>query len=241
MIAFALTVSSGGSGGVFAPTLFVGAMLGGILAIVFKQPSAAFVVVGMAAVFGSAARVPIATLLMVTEMTGGYQLLVPAALAVMIGYLLQERLTTRLKYKSLYEAQVKRRSDSPAHRLDHIKTAVKLLSEKKSFKPEQIGNLDFVKLLQSNIPLELPDGKHLFLGDLKKKSPCVNTKIKDNCLIENNDEWEIVAIIRGEQLILPHPNTKLEAEDQLLIFADPDKIDVLKKQFENTKIKQRKK
>lgn len=241
MIAFAFTVSSGGSGGVFAPTLFVGAMLGGILAIVFNQPSAAFVVVGMAAVFGSAARVPIATLLMVTEMTGGYQLLVPAALAVMIGYLLQEKLTIRLKYKSLYEAQVNRRSDSPAHRLDHIRTAVKLLSEKKAFDPETIGNLDFVSLLQSNIPIELPDGKHLFLGNLKKKSPCVNTKIKDNCLVENNDEWEIVAIIRDEQLILPHPNTKLEAEDQLLIFAEPDKINILKSQLENSKIKHRNK
>ena len=78
MLAFALTVSSGGSGGVFAPSLFVGAMVGGLMAKLFEQPPAAMVVVGMAAVFGGAARVPIATLLMVTEMTGGYQLLVPA-------------------------------------------------------------------------------------------------------------------------------------------------------------------
>ena len=54
LIAFALTVSSGGSGGVFAPTLFVGAMLGGFLAVVLHQQTAAFTVVGMAAVFGSA-------------------------------------------------------------------------------------------------------------------------------------------------------------------------------------------
>ena len=83
MIALGLTISSGGSGGVFTPGLFVGAMLGGALAKVFHQPDAAFVIVGMAAVFGSAARVPIATLLLVTEMTGGYQLIVPAALAIM--------------------------------------------------------------------------------------------------------------------------------------------------------------
>ncbi|MBV8864833.1 MAG: chloride channel protein [Acidobacteriaceae bacterium] len=72
MVAFALTISSGGSGGVFAPTLFGGAMLGGFLAAPCHQPSAAFVVVGMAAVFGAAARVPVAALLMVTEMTGGF-------------------------------------------------------------------------------------------------------------------------------------------------------------------------
>ena len=58
MVAFALTVSSGGSGGVFAPSLFVGAMLGGAAAIVMHQLPAVFVVVGMAAVFGAAARFP---------------------------------------------------------------------------------------------------------------------------------------------------------------------------------------
>jgi len=94
MLAFSFTVSSGGSGGVFAPSLFVGAMLGGSFAILLHQIPAVFVVVGMAAVFGAAARVPIATMLMVTEMAGGYHLLVPAGLAVMISYLLQVRLSS---------------------------------------------------------------------------------------------------------------------------------------------------
>jgi CIC family chloride channel protein len=116
-IAFALTVSSGGSGGVFAPSLYIGAMLGAFLAQALHQPSATFTIVGMAAVFGGAARVPLATLLMVTEMTGGYQLLVPAALAVSISFILQLSLTGRSRYPSLYEAQVKLREQSPAHLL----------------------------------------------------------------------------------------------------------------------------
>ena len=77
ILAFSLTVSSGGSGGVFAPSLFVGAMLGGAFAGIFHHAPAGLVIVGMAAVFGGAARVPIAMLLMVAEMTGGYQLLFP--------------------------------------------------------------------------------------------------------------------------------------------------------------------
>lgn len=60
VLAFCLTVSSGGSGGVFAPSLFVGAMLGAFAARILHQPAAGFTVVGMAAVFGAAARVPIA-------------------------------------------------------------------------------------------------------------------------------------------------------------------------------------
>ena len=106
IVAMALTVSSGGSGGVFAPSLYVGAMLGGVLADVFNQSPAAFVVVGMAAVFSGAGRVPIATLFMVTEMTGGYHLLPAAALVVTLSYLVQVTLSHRMKYETLYEAQI---------------------------------------------------------------------------------------------------------------------------------------
>lgn len=109
IIAMSLTVGSGGSGGVFAPSLFVGAMLGGVLADLFNQSSAAFVLVGMAAVFSGAGRVPIATLFMVTEMTAGYRLLAPAALVVTISYIIQVTLSARLKYTSLYEAQIPKR------------------------------------------------------------------------------------------------------------------------------------
>jgi CIC family chloride channel protein len=127
MLAFALTVSSGGSGGVFAPSLFVGAMVGGLMAKLFHQPSAAYVIVGMGAVFGGAARVPIATLLMVTEMTGGYKLLVPAALAVMLSYFVQTILSSPLKYKSLYEAQMASRAESPAHYMENFCIALNLM------------------------------------------------------------------------------------------------------------------
>jgi CIC family chloride channel protein len=57
-------------------------------------------------VFSGAARVPIATLFMVTEMTGGYHLLAPAALVVTLSYLIQVTLTSSLKYKTLQESQV---------------------------------------------------------------------------------------------------------------------------------------
>ena len=122
IVALSLTVSSGGSGGVFAPSLFVGAMLGGAFAAIFHHPAAGMVIVGMAAVFAGAARVPIATLLMVAEMTGGYQLLVPAGLAVMLSFVIQRKLSSHFKYGSLYEAQVAGRTDSPAHRAENVRT-----------------------------------------------------------------------------------------------------------------------
>ena len=59
ILTFSLTIGSGGSGGVFAPSLFTGAMLGGFLSPIFHQPPAAFVVVGMAAVFGAPPASPL--------------------------------------------------------------------------------------------------------------------------------------------------------------------------------------
>jgi CIC family chloride channel protein len=121
ILAMSFTVSSGGSGGVFAPSLFVGGMLGGVLAKVLGQPSAAFVIVGMAAVFSGAGRVPIATLFMVTEMTGGYHLLAPAALVVTLSYLVQVTLSAPFKYHTLYEAQVPRRRERDVDLLESVR------------------------------------------------------------------------------------------------------------------------
>ena len=138
MVAMALTVSSGGSGGVFAPSLFVGCMMGGVFASLTRDPTAGMVVVGMAAVFAGAARVPIATLLMVAEMTGGYQLLVPAGLAVTLSYIVQLKLSGFCKYRSLYEGQVPGRLDSPAHRDERIGMLMKLLGQDKIPLPPEV-------------------------------------------------------------------------------------------------------
>jgi chloride channel protein, CIC family len=229
IIAFSLTVSSGGSGGVFAPSLFVGAMLGGLLGQIFHQSSAAFVIVGMTAVFGGAARVPIATLLMVPEMTGGYQLLVPASLAVMLSYLVQVTLSKRLKYKSLYEAQVPSRADSPAHHIEHMKTALRLLHERKISLPSTISHLDLYSILASGIPVDLPDGKQLTIGVLKPQSPWTNKPIQSGFLSEVEDEIEIIAIFRDGHVMFPHPETVLKPGEQLLVIASSNAMEWLGK------------
>ena len=77
VFATSLTIGSGGSGGVFGPTLFIGGMLGGVVGYtgqlffpeLFPTP-AAYVLVGMASFFAGVASAPIGAMLMVTEMTG---------------------------------------------------------------------------------------------------------------------------------------------------------------------------
>ena len=235
MIAMALTVSSGGSGGVFAPGLFVGAMLGGAMALIFHQPSAAFVVVGMAAVFAGAARVPMATLLMVTEMTGGYHLLVAAALAVSISYIIEVLLTSRLKYKSLYEAQVPGREDSPAHHGDYLKAAIHILKNHNITLSPDDEHVNLERLLDTGVPIDLEDDKQLRLGRLMSKSPLVNQRVRDLLDIlppEQKDDVRVSAIFRGRQTLIPYGDLRFKSGDRVLFIATPQAWRLLTHHFQ---------
>ncbi len=232
LLTFAFTVSSGGSGGVFAPTLFVGAMLGGLLAPVLHQPATVFVIVGMAAVFGAAARVPIATMLMVTEMSGGYHLLVPSGTAVMVAYLIQVRLAPYFKYRSLYEAQVPTRADSPALYAEHVRLAISLLGRRRSVPDSAtLGSLDLMKLLESRVHFALPGGKQLSAGILQPKSDLAGHSIQNAYDVIADRELEIVAVVREGHVILPHPYTQLRAADEVLAITTPESRKLLMQHF----------
>ena len=118
IIATSFTLGSGGSGGVFAPSLAIGAALGGafgVLAhdlfpgIIGDLQSTSFVLVGMAAILSGVAHVPIAAIVMVSELTGNYNLLPPLMFASTLAYLVTSDW-------AIYEKQVPARVDSPAHR-----------------------------------------------------------------------------------------------------------------------------
>jgi len=120
ILATSLSVGSGGSGGVFAPALFIGGMIGAAMYLVLNSfipdlgiGPAPLVIVGMMAFFGGAGKVPIAVILMVGEMTGSYTLLVPAMIATTIAYLIAGKNT-------IYRSQVPSRADSPAHRGEFV-------------------------------------------------------------------------------------------------------------------------
>ncbi len=229
MVALSLTVSSGGSGGVFAPSLFVGGMLGGVLAGLFHQPPAGFVIVGMAAVFGAAGRVPIATMLMVAEMTGGYQLLVPAGLAVMLSFLIQINLSSFFKYGSLYEAQVAGRADSPAHRSEIVQVALRVIDMGKVSLPAEITHLHLAALLQSGLGVDLPDGSQLVVGAIRPESPWVGKQAASIALVGALGKIEIVAVLRGTSVMLAEAKAVLLPGDRLLVIARPDALPELGK------------
>ncbi len=91
IVATSLTIGIGGSGGVFAPSLFMGAMLGSAYGDLMHQmlpgiagPAGAYGVIGMAAVFAGVAQAPITASIIIVELTGNYQVILPLMFAVVL-------------------------------------------------------------------------------------------------------------------------------------------------------------
>ncbi len=112
------TIGSGGSGGLFAPSLFIGAMLGGFVAALgqYLLPGwdihiAPFMVVGMGSFFAGVARAPFAAMIMVCDIVGTYTLLPPLMIVSMIAFIMSHKW-------SLYKEQALNRFKSPAHYWD---------------------------------------------------------------------------------------------------------------------------
>jgi len=93
VVATALTVHSGGNGGMFGPSLFIGAMLGYTFAHavnltgIMELNEVNFTVVGMAAVLSGAIHVPLTAIFLIAEITGGYALFVPLMIVTSLSYL----------------------------------------------------------------------------------------------------------------------------------------------------------
>jgi CIC family chloride channel protein len=114
IVATTLTIGSGGSAGIFGPSLFIGAMLGaavGVAANHFLQHEVSivsFMIVGMGAFYSGVANAPIAGIVMIVEMTGSYILLPPLIIVSIFTFILSKRI-------SFYKNQVENRFKSPAH------------------------------------------------------------------------------------------------------------------------------
>jgi CIC family chloride channel protein len=116
-----LTIGSGGSGGVFGPSMVIGGCGGGALGVLFNHlwsglvpHPASFVIVGMAGFFAAAAKTPFSTIIIVSEMTGGYHLLLPSLWVCTIAFILSDE-------QSIYSSQVESQSRSPAHQGSYVR------------------------------------------------------------------------------------------------------------------------
>ncbi len=149
-LATALTVGSGGSGGLLGPSVFIGGAVGAFLGAliealvpgdVFPEPlRESLIPVGMGGVLAATMRTPLAAIVMVTEMTGSYGLIVPSMLVCVSSYVVGRRW-------GLNEEQVRTGADSPAHAADML---IHLLE---SWRVDQLMERDWPATVKPNASL----------------------------------------------------------------------------------------
>jgi len=120
ILATSLTIGSGGSAGVFGPSMVIGGLLGAFIGTAFHLLGlftwidvSSVIIVGMVSFFGATAKTPISSIIMGSELTGGYALLAPMMLATFIAYIMSGQ------HNSIFRSQVLSRSESPAHRREY--------------------------------------------------------------------------------------------------------------------------
>ncbi|PCJ51832.1 MAG: chloride channel protein [Planctomycetota bacterium] len=172
MLTVSITIGSGGSGGVFGPTLFIGGFggfaFGCLLYYLFPEshaalpPIGAFVILGMASLFSAVANAPLGALVMASEMTGGYSLLAPLMLVTIISGIYTKRF-------SIYSNQVEDKFHSPAHLGDISFDILKNIILRDVIEPmENVGTIPSSTTL-AEIRNIISEGKYPF--PLAVKSP----------------------------------------------------------------------
>lgn len=139
-----ITIGSGGSGGVFAPSLFIGAMLGGAFGNLvhgalpgITAAGGAYALVGMGAVFAGAAHAPMTAIIILFEMTGDYRIIGPLMIATVVSSLLSEFISR----KSIYTLKLIRRGvdviGARPDLLDTIPVSEAMSREFEAIRPER--------------------------------------------------------------------------------------------------------
>jgi chloride channel protein, CIC family len=201
-----LTISSGGSGGVFGPSMVIGGCGGGALGIVLHNlwPTlvphpACFVLVGMAGFFAAAAKTPFSTMIIVSEMTGGYALLLPSLWVCTLSFILSGK-------KSIYSSQVEGRAYSPAHRGNYIREVL-----------AEVRVSEFFSSQQEVISLKPGDSLATILDCLSRDSSSVLPVV--------NDTGRLLGVVNLEEAYIASQSPSLAplvlAADMMLGYIQP--------------------
>jgi CIC family chloride channel protein len=173
ILATSLTIGSGGSGGIFAPSLFIGSMTGGAFGYIVHSllpnitaTSGAYSLVGMGAVVAGATHGPLSGMLILFEMTGDYKIILPLMLSCIISNIM----ATHIKKGSIYTLKLFRRGvDIEAGREVNIMKSL-LVKDVMTREVETVSeNMSLEKLLSSTISSKyssfpIVDGKGLLTG-----------------------------------------------------------------------------
>ncbi len=228
ILATSVTLGAGGSGGVFAPALFIGAMAGGafgksadLLLPTLAASPGAYALVGAAAVFGAAAHAPLTATIILFEMTDNYRIILPLMLAVVLAQLV----ASRIDPDSIYSIKLRRRGGLEG--------------------PREPGILDFVLVadaMTEEVPRVSPD---LPLGDLaelarehearswvvldpdERPAGIISVTDLERAILEGGLEERTVADVMTQGLVTTRPGESLREAFQRFTDRDVYQIPVV--------------
>ena len=225
------SIGSGGSGGVFGPSIVIGGAMGGAVGKIFHQimpgvvtEPGAFVVVGMAGFFTAVSNTPISTIIFVSEMTNSYHLLLPSLLVCSLAYLLSKRWT-------IFHRQVTSKIDSPAHSGDffvdilqaiHIRDLMKHI-KKVTLIPQDMTFQDFKRFFskskQHYFPIMDQDGNLISIFSINDVRAVLFSETIEH-LVRMKD-------IGSSNIITTSPSEDLNAVLQKFTIKNIDSIPVV--------------
>lgn len=166
IVATTVTLASGGSGGVFTPTMFLGAMLGGVFSALLHQafpvqigPAPAYALAGMGGLVAGTTHAPFLAIILVFELTQSYEIVLPVMLTSVAAYT-----TARaLRHTSIYEEELRRRGmtweGSPQERLMRSLKVKDLMASDVALYPEDLSFERIVEIFQGSRFLQI------YIGD----------------------------------------------------------------------------
>ncbi len=229
------SIGSGGSGGVFGPSVVIGGAVGGVVGKVFHllvpgvvTAPGAFMVVGMAGFFTAVSNTPISTIIFVSEMTNSYHLLLPSLLVCSVAYLAARRWT-------IYERQVRRKIESPAHAGEFfvdILQAIRVkdlmhLVKKVTMIPQDMPFLAFKKFFsesrQHYFPIKDRDGRMTGIFSINDvRSVLFAEEIENLVLVKDIGTSEIIVTTPSDDLNSVLQKFTTRNIDSLPVVRDDD-------------------
>ncbi len=215
-----LILNSGGFGGIFAPSLFMGACLGFLFAVGlkyffgFQVDITAFILVGMGAVLGGINSVPIASILIIFEMTKDYSFILPLMLAVVTSTMIVQ---VTLK-RSVHEHHLEKQGYRIASKVE--------FSVLKSIKASQVMNKDVV-LIPDEMPLPL-----IVKTFMESAHTTFYTVNKENKLTGKISEVELRQIITEYEQLREVLVARDIASQDFITISENDDLDYVMKVFE---------
>ena len=194
ILATSLSLGSGGSGGIFAPSLFIGTMTGGffgalvhMLMPTLSASSGAYAMVGMGAVVAGATHAPITAILIIFEMTNDYKIILPLMISTIIATLL----TTKLKKESIYTIKLVRRGvDLFRGRELNVLRALKVVDFCND-KPKTIApGLGFRQLLE--LVVNHPNASYYLVDDNRKFGGVVSLQEVRQAILDQDDLTDLL-------------------------------------------------